>query len=139
MKSKIVLLIIVLVIIVLSWIYVMNEGVISYKLSTTNIEFIQDEINMGQILQENPKTTVFYFTNTGENPLVIQMVKTSCGCTEPEWPKKPIKPGGSGEIKVTYDAKYPGRFVKSITVFCNSEIGAEKLLVKGEVKFNANI
>jgi len=37
-------------------------------------------------------------------------VKTSCGCTIPEWPRKPVKPGAKGEIKVKYDAAFPGVF-----------------------------
>jgi len=100
----------------------------------TKIEFKQSEIDMGKLKQGQPQTVKFVFQNTGENPLIMQQVETSCGCTEPVWPKYPIKPGNIGEIKVTYDAKYPGRFVKSITVFCNTEKGMEKLVVKGMVQ-----
>jgi len=103
------------------------------EVKPTQIQFEQTEIDIGQLQQGKPKTVHFAFKNTGEHPLVIQQVEASCGCTEPQWPKNPIKPSQSGEIKVTYDAKYPGRFVKSIKVFCNSEKGMEELVVKGDV------
>ena len=106
----------------------------SQVVSFTTIQLNQTIMDLGQIQQGKPQTVHFTFKNTGEFPLVIQQVEASCGCTEPEWPKQPIKPGRSGEIKVTYDAKYPGRFVKSIKVFCNSEKGVDELVVKGEVK-----
>lgn len=99
----------------------------------TQIKFDQIEIDLGQLKQGLPQTAIFKFTNSGEHSLVIQEVETSCGCIESEWPKHPIKLGQSGEIKVAYDAKHLGRFVKSITVFCNSKKRIEKLVVKGTV------
>ena len=64
----------------------------------------------------------FEFINTGGYPLVIYDVKTSCGCTVPEWTKKPIKPGGTGEIKIKYDADFPGVFHKTIKVYYNGKV-----------------
>ncbi len=102
-------------------------------LESTQIQFSQTQIDMGQLQQGKPQTAIFSFINTGKHPLIIQQVEAGCGCTEPEWPKRPIKPAQVGKIKVTYDAKYPGRFLKSLKVFCNSDKGIEELLVKGEV------
>lgn len=63
----------------------------------------------------------FIFRNTGTVPLIIQDVKTTCGCTTPEWTKSPIKPNSTGSIKVSYDAKgRPGIIDKTITVIHNS-------------------
>ncbi|SIN98866.1 DUF1573 domain-containing protein [Chitinophaga niabensis] len=47
----------------------------------------------------------FKFTNTGEKDLLINNAEASCGCTVPEWPKEPIKPGESGYMKVKFDSK----------------------------------
>ena len=57
--------------------------------------------------------------NTGEYPLIIYDIETSCGCTEVEWNKKPVKKGDFGRIKITYQDKYPGPFMKTITVYGN--------------------
>jgi hypothetical protein len=73
------------------------------------------------------------FSNTGDTPLVIQNVKTSCGCTVPEWPQKPVNPGNSGEIKINYDTSHPGMFNKTITVFYNGQESPQVLNIKGKV------
>ena len=104
----------------------------------TQVQFNQTEIDIGKLKQGQPETVKFELKNTGVNPLIIQQVETSCGCTKLEWTKHPIKPNQFGEIKVTYDAKYPGRFVKGIMVFRNTEKAMEKLVVKGEVEEEKN-
>lgn len=68
-------------------------------------------------------TYKFKFTNTGDQPLIITKSKGSCGCTVPIWPKEPIMPGESAEIKVKYDTKRPGNFQKTVTVTSNSTKG----------------
>ncbi|WP_394368018.1 DUF1573 domain-containing protein [Flavobacterium undicola] len=68
-------------------------------------------------------------------PLLIKDVNTSCGCTVPEWYKGIIKPNKNGEIKIVYDAKYPGRFNKTITVFYNGKDSPINLTIKGEVPY----
>ena len=89
---------------------------------------------MGKLKQGKPEKVYFHLKNTGEFPLLIKHIEASCGCTKPEWPKYPIKSGKIGKIKVTYDAKYPGLFVKSIKVFCNTKKGMVELKVGGVVK-----
>lgn len=72
----------------------------------------------------------FTFTNKGTAPLMVLRAQASCGCTTPEYTKKPLRPGESGVIKVTYHAKgRPGTFEKSIHVFDNSEPGHKTVLV----------
>lgn len=66
---------------------------------------------------DGPVSCEFTFTNTGDEPLVIISANASCGCTRPEFPKKPIQPGKSEKIKVTYlPAGRPGEFNKTIRV-----------------------
>jgi len=80
------------------------------------------------------KTHVFSFTNTGAQPLVLHKVNASCGCTTPTWTKRPIPPGGKGEIKVVFNpANRPGNFNKTITVASNAENASVVLRITGKV------
>lgn len=76
----------------------------------------------------------FSFTNTGDAPLIITKASASCGCTKPTYTKKPIAPGESGEISVTYRAAgRPGAFSKSVYIFTNAEPEKSVLVIKGTV------
>ncbi len=76
----------------------------------------------------------FEFTNTGNKPLIIGQVRASCGCTKPEFPTKPIKPGKKGKIKVTFSPiGRPGAFEKQITVSTNGSEKRTVLLITGTV------
>lgn len=83
---------------------------------------------------------VFKFTNEGDSPLLITRAQASCGCTSPEYPKKPIRPGESGEIKVTYHAKgRPGPFDKSVYVYSNDKTSERVMLtITGNVVNNGD-
>ncbi len=76
----------------------------------------------------------FVFKNTGKTPLIIRDVKSSCGCTVPEWSKEPVLPKGKGIIKVKYDTKRIGEFYKIITVYSNAKNSPVKLYVQGNVR-----
>ena len=76
----------------------------------------------------------FRFTNTGNEPLIIQKPKSSCGCTVPSWPKEPILPGQSDVIKVTYKTTKVGPINKSVTVTSNAKVNSTVVLrIKGRV------
>jgi len=76
----------------------------------------------------------FVFKNTGSAPLVIQDVRTTCGCTTPEWTKQPVRHGDTGFIRVSYDVKgRPGAIDKTITVFSNGSSAPVSLRIVGEV------
>lgn len=83
---------------------------------------------------------VFKFTNEGDTPLLITRAQASCGCTSPEYPKKPVRPGESGEIKVTYHAKgRPGPFDKSVYVYSNDKATERVMLtITGNVVNNGS-
>ncbi len=97
------------------------------------LHFDSEVCNFGTIKEgEGRVSCVFKFTNTGKIPIIIHSVKTSCGCTIPEWTKKPILPGKEGRIKVIYDpANRPGVFSKTITV--STSLGVKQLSIKGIV------
>jgi len=97
----------------------------------TDIQIIQQEIDLGEIKQNSPNTVAFELKNVGENNLIIWNVEASCGCTNVDWDKKPIKVNHTGQIKVTYDAKYQGVFRKQITVYGNFNQGLITLNIKG--------
>ena len=76
----------------------------------------------------------FVVMNTGDQPLVIQNIVASCGCTTPEWTKNPIPPKGTGTITAIYDpANRPGPFNKTLSVYTNSKPQVTVLVIKGEV------
>ncbi len=83
------------------------------------MDFETMEVDYGTIAQNSDPYRLFKFTNTGTEPLQITHAKGSCGCTTPDWPKEPIFPGESGEIKVKYDTKRIGKFVKRVTLTTN--------------------
>ena len=105
--------------------------------SQAEIRFEKLTHDFGTFPDSSPKVTcVFNFTNVGTLPLVINQAIASCGCTVPEYPKTPIKPGEKGQIKVTYNGacKFPGHFKKSITVRTNGAIEMTRLYVEGTME-----
>jgi len=88
----------------------------------TTIYFPKDTYDFGKITESDVVTHVFSFTNSGDEVLVLRTVRGSCGCTVPEYSKKPIPPGEKGEIKVTFDSKgRNGPNTKGIFVEANTE------------------
>ena len=83
---------------------------------------------------KGPVSCTFEFTNTGNKPLLIIDAVASCGCTRPEYPSKPIKPGKKGKIKVTYSPiGRPGAFKKSVKVKTNGKERTVTLRIEGTV------
>jgi hypothetical protein len=76
----------------------------------------------------------FRFTNVGDQPLIINKVTTSCGCTVSKYSKKPHPSGSSGTIEVEYDTQRIGRFSKSVSVYTNAQENPIVLRIKGYVK-----
>jgi hypothetical protein len=77
--------------------------------------------DFGTITQGDVVEKIFTFTNTGNQPLIITNVQTSCGCTQPEWPRNPIMPGAKGEIKVGFNsAGKSNRQEKKLPIISNA-------------------
>ena len=102
------------------------------------IEFSAKEntIDYGRVTKGSDSgIRVFEFTNTGNAPLVITNVLSTCGCTVPTKPEAPIMPGKKGKIEVKYNMA-TGPIRKTITVESNAsnyEGGRIALKIKGEV------
>lgn len=98
------------------------------------IEFEKLVHDYGEVQYNGNGECEFRFTNTGNEPLILQKPKSSCGCTVPTWPKEPILPGESDVIKVTYKTTKVGAINKSITVTSNAKTNATVVLrIKGTV------
>lgn len=98
------------------------------------IEFKTDTIDYGTVEKGADGVRVFEFTNTGDAPLIISDVKSTCGCTVPKKPEGPIMPGKTGEISVKYDTNRVNPIRKTITVTSNAANNPTVALkIKGEV------
>ncbi|HOS84449.1 MAG TPA: DUF1573 domain-containing protein [Bacteroidales bacterium] len=102
------------------------------------IEFTKTTHSFGTITFGEPASYNFEFTNTGTEPLIITNVRSTCGCTVPQWNTQAIAPGASESITVSYDTKRSGGFSKGITVYTNAVNKEIILIIEGEVTANPN-
>jgi hypothetical protein len=102
---------------------------------TTTIGFIDSSTYYFDTINEGDKVEhTFQIKNTGEKNLLIARAFGSCGCTVPEYPKDPVKPGETAKIHVTFNsAGKPNEQLKSVTVVCNTVTRNEMLHLKGFV------
>ena len=99
------------------------------------ITFDKTEHDFGTLLQGEVVTYSFHFTNTGNAPLLLSNVNTSCGCTVADFSREPIAPGKDGYIKATYDSKgHHGFQTRSLTVVANTNPNQTVLRMKGTVQ-----
>ncbi len=101
---------------------------------STTVEIIDSVHNFGEIAEGEIVEFNFRFKNTGNAPLVVTNVSASCGCTVPEKPEQPIRPGETGFIKAKFDSdKRPGETMKTVTVTSNTSPAFPELILKGKV------
>jgi hypothetical protein len=105
------------------------------QLAVTKLQASVTEHDFGTFKEEAGRQSFdFIVTNTGSEPLVIQNVQASCGCTTPEWTKQPIPSGAKGKVTAIYDPKdRPGQFNKTLSVYTNTKPEVTVLVIKGEV------
>lgn len=98
-------------------------AVLTVNAAEPDITFEELTFDFGTIAEDGgPVKHEFKFTNTGDSPLMIVNATASCGCTRPDFPKKPVAAGKKGILKVTYLPKgRPGEFNKTVTVKTNSK------------------
>jgi len=108
-------------------------GLISFSATAQEFKFEEETINYGKIDKGSDGKRVFVFTNVGDQPIVIKRIQSSCGCTVPKKPEKPVMPGEKGEIKVSYATNRVGGFSKSITIYSNAKNPTKVLRIKGLV------
>lgn len=88
----------------------------------------------GEVKEGDVVEHVFQFTNTGQVSLIIYDARSTCGCTVPEFPKEPIPPGASSQMRVRFNTQNKtGQQVKTVTVQANTLPAETKLSLSGEV------
>jgi hypothetical protein len=99
-----------------------------------DFKFEKETHDFGKIPQGKPVSVDFAFVNSGEEPLIISAVESTCGCTVPKYTTTPVAPGGKGTITVTFNAAavQPG-FTKAVTIKSNARTPVKVLYIKGEV------
>lgn len=99
------------------------------------LEFDKKEHDFGEIEAKKSVETVFKYKNTGEAPLVITDIKSSCGCTVPQdWSREPLAPGEEGQFTVKFNGSGSNKISKSITVTANTEKGSEIVKIAAFIK-----
>lgn len=102
----------------------------------SEIQFETLKIDLGKFSEKDAvRKCAFTFKNVGTAPLIINQAFASCGCTTPDFPKEPLKPGEQGQISVTYNGqgRSKGHFAKTITVRCNGTTELVRLTIEGEM------
>lgn len=89
--------------------------------------------DFGEIRAGSLTRFVFRFKNIDNQPVVVETVRTTCGCTAAQWPTEPVLPGATGDIVIEYDSEKKGSFRKKIRVFFDRQKRAEILFVEGDV------
>lgn len=98
------------------------------------MEFAETAHNFGELKQGDKASHVFKFKNTSSNPLTISSATGSCGCTVPDYPKEPIGPGETGEIKVTFNSTgKKGEQQKNVTIEANTIPSKNMLKIYADV------
>lgn len=105
----------------------------SSSIIKTSVQLNKDSVNLGKFSFKTTKHVTFKLKNTGNYPLLIQDVSTSCGCTVAKYDKKPVPPGESTTVVLEYKPYSLGYFSKTADVVCNVPEGYVRLKISGEV------
>lgn len=104
------------------------------KSTSVLLELPEKMFDFGQISQRDTVIHRFELINSGQEPLIIKDVNTSCGCTVPVWNKEPILPSKKGFVEIQYVPNSPGQISKSIVIETNTDSTFTVLYLKGFVK-----
>lgn len=106
----------------------------SFGKSKPEVEFRNVIFDLGKIDNKNIQNIVFEFTNNDPNPVIINRVKSSCGCSTPTWSFEPILSKNKGFIHIKYDPSgMIGFFSKKIQVFFNNYDQPTELTLTGYI------
>ena len=104
-----------------------------FTASAQKIKVIDGEVNCGPVGYESPVTAVFELKNESGKKLRISDVKVSCGCTVVDYPRTDISGNSTFQIRMTYDSRQLGHFVKQAAVYSNGSQKPVMLKMKGVV------
>ncbi|AKD02893.1 DUF1573 domain-containing protein [Pontibacter korlensis] len=111
------------------------EGEAATSENTPVMTFQQTEYDFGSIKQGETVEHTFEFTNTGSTPLVIESATATCGCTAPDWTRKPVAPGEKGFVQVKFNSTGKiGQQQPTVTIRANTEPNIVRVALKGNVE-----
>ncbi len=111
----------------------LSLSIFTARAQNSEFKFETETHDFGKIPQGTPVTYEFIFENIGTEPLIINKVESTCGCTVPEYTKTPVKPGEQGKISVTFNAAQATPFSKMVTIRSNAKTPVKALYIKGTV------
>lgn len=101
------------------------------------IVFREYEHHFGKVTEGEKVSYIFRFENQGTANLIIESALTTCGCTVPEFDRKPIPPGGNGDLEVVFNTSgKEGMQTKTITVKSNASAPVVLLKITADVESN---
>ena len=104
------------------------------KSDLPEIKFDEEVHDFGRITQGEKVSHAFTFSNIGKSNLIISGASGSCGCTVPEWPREPVRPGGTGKINVVFSSEgKSGLQEKTVTVVTNCEPATRVIRIKCDI------
>lgn len=118
-----------------------SQETVNSEVSTTGpnapiakFQFEEKEFDFGEITEGDKVTHIFKYKNVGEVPLTITNVRTTCGCTAPDWVREPLAPGETADLTVTFNSAHKkGTQVKRITISANVEDGMDIVTIRTKV------
>jgi len=103
--------------------------------NVAKMEFEETNYDFGTVKKGTKVNHTYKFKNTGKVPLVISDARSTCGCTVPTYPKRPIEPGKTGKIKVVFDTtNFSDRQGKPVTITANTYPNKTQLMIKGNIE-----
>lgn len=112
-----------------------SQSSASNDTGTAKMVFREYEYAFGKVEEGEKVSHIFIFDNQGAADLVINSATTTCGCTIPEYDRKPVRPGGAGKLEVVFNtAGKSGKQTKTITVRSNSKPEVVLLKITAEVE-----
>ncbi len=93
----------------------------------------EQDHDFGEVTSGKTVRFMFRFKNVTPEPLVLQTVRTTCGCTAAEWTEEPVAPGATGQVLVEFESSQQGAFRKKIRVFFNRQRKPEILWIEGVI------
>ncbi|MGG8496213.1 DUF1573 domain-containing protein [Tenacibaculum sp. TC6] len=111
---------------------------VTNSMNAQEFKFVTETIDYGKVAFNSEGKRTFEFTNIGAEPLLIKEIKSSCGCSVPKKPEKPIMPGKKGFIEIEYDTKRLGGFSKSLIIISNAKEERKLIKIKGLVEKKEN-
>ena len=117
-------------VLVVNFTFAQESVVFEEPINGPKIVFSEEKHEFGDIIQGDVIEHIFEFSNGGNSPLILQDVKTTCGCTVPEWPRTPLAPGATAELKVKFNsAGKIGIQNKVITIISNATNQTSRVMI----------